>query len=78
MRLELKAKRNRKYPPVSVGDTVRIYKKKDKLDKERVPVWSRELYKVDNVYEEERQKLYKLKNIDRPFVRSEILLVDTG
>ena len=38
--LELKAKHTRKYPNISVNDEVRIFKKKDKLDKERVSNWS--------------------------------------
>jgi hypothetical protein len=33
-RLEMKRKSNRKYPQLFVGSKVRIYKKKDKLDKE--------------------------------------------
>lgn len=75
-RLELRGKHSRKYPAVSVGDKVRIYKKKSKMEKERVPIWSRDLYTVEEIKEVDHQKLYKLKNIDRPFVRSEIFLVD--
>ena len=33
--LELKRRHSRQYPEISVGDTVRVFKKKDKLDKER-------------------------------------------
>jgi len=76
-RLELKGKNNRKYPLIEVGAKVRIYKKKSKMDKERIGVWSKDLYTVESIKDEEYQKIYKLRNVDRPFVRSEILLVDT-
>ena len=33
MNLEMKAKKNRKYPDLNVNDAVRIYKKKEKLSK---------------------------------------------
>ena len=35
LNLQLNRTKLRKYPTVSVGDTVRLYRKKDKLDKER-------------------------------------------
>ena len=34
--LELKKRSSRRYPDIEVGDTVRIFKKNDKLDKERI------------------------------------------
>ena len=40
LKLELGRKTTRKYPPIKVNDKVRLYKKKGKIDKERVPVWS--------------------------------------
>ncbi len=33
MNLEIKAKKTRKYPDLNVNDTVRIYKKKEKMKK---------------------------------------------
>ena len=44
--LELKAKHTRKYPTISIDDEVRIFKKKDKLDKDRISNWSAKKYKV--------------------------------
>ena len=35
LNLELQRKNTRLYPDVNIGDKVKIYKKKDKLDKER-------------------------------------------
>ena len=37
--IELQSVSKRKYPELSVGSRVKIYRKKDKLDKERVSVW---------------------------------------
>ena len=50
--LELNAVQKRKYPDVKVGDHVRVYKKKDKLDKERISVWSKPKYEVEDIKEE--------------------------
>jgi hypothetical protein len=76
MRMLLNAKRNRKYPNISVDDKVRVYRKKSLMDKERVPVWSKVLHTVEKIIEEDGQKLYKVSGYDKAFVRSEILLVN--
>ena len=57
-RLEMKRKRNRKYPQLNVGSKVRIYKKKDKLDKERTSTWSKDSYEVLEIVDFIKQKLY--------------------
>ena len=54
---------------------MKIYKKKDKLDKERVSVWTDNAYEVENVTESLGQKFYKVAGRDRPLLRHEILLV---
>ena len=41
-KLELNAKRKRKCLDIAVGDKVRFYKKKDKMDKERTGVWTKD------------------------------------
>ena len=74
--LKIKAKANRKYPKIDVGDKVRVFRKKTLFDKERIGKWSPEIYTVENIIEQDDQKLFKLKDIDKPFIRSEILLVD--
>ena len=73
--LEMKAKHTRIYPEVSVGDSVKIYKKKSILDKERKGVWSKEAYSVDLITEFNGQKFYHLRGIVRPLMRYEILKV---
>ena len=47
--LELNRISKRKYPEINVGDSVRIYTKKKNFQKERVPVWSDNVYKVDEI-----------------------------
>ena len=77
--LEMKKVRKRLYPDIEVGDYVRLYRKKDKLDKERKSLWSTEKYKVSEITESMGQKLYTIdkKEYGREptYVRSEILLV---
>ena len=55
MMLEINAVHKRKYPDLKVGDRVKIYKKKDKLDKERISVWSEETYEVEEIKHEKDQ-----------------------
>ena len=58
---------------------MKLYRKKDKLDKERKSLWSTEKYKVLEITESMGQKLYTVdkKEYGREptYVRSEILLV---
>ena len=48
-------------------------RKKDKCDKERVPVWSQNVYTVDKIEHQNDQDFYKVEGIERPFLRNEIL-----
>ena len=48
-------------------------RKKDKFDKERVPVWSQNVYTVDKIEHQNDQDFYKVEGIERPFLRNEIL-----
>lgn len=75
LKLELNRKRTRKYPEIKVGDKVKIYKKKDKMDKERVSVWSDNAYEVESIRESMGQQLFKISGRERPLLRHEILLV---
>ena len=74
--LELKKRASRKYPDISVGSSVRIFKKKDKLDKERISNWTDNKYKVTEIQESMGQKFYKVEGRDKALMRSELLLVD--
>ena len=76
LNLELKAKHSRKYPNIAIGDSVKVFKKKDKLDKERVPLWSKEVFKVIGIEESMGQPFYKLEGRPKLLQRSEILLVN--
>lgn len=74
-KLEVNRVSKRKYPDVSVGDKVKVYTKKDKLDKERISVWSKDSFEVTGVETSHGQKYYKVAGRDRPLLRHEILLV---
>ena len=58
----------------SIDDEMILYRKKDKLDKQHIGVWSHTLHTMENIIEENGQTLYKIKGYERPFLRSEILL----
>eukprot|EP00972_Heterocapsa_arctica_P070593 10429223-Heterocapsa_arctica.AAC.1 len=60
----MKRRNTRTYPAIDVGDEVRIFKKKDKLDKERVSSWLPAIFVVAAIEEDEGQKFYKL--VGRP------------
>ena len=78
-RLEIKRISKRKYPEVKEGDSVKVYQKKDKLDKERVSTWSTQVYKIDTITESHGQTFFtvipKIPNWNKQLVRSEILLI---
>ena len=76
LNLQLNRTKLRKYPTVSIGDTVRLYKKKDKLDKERKSIWSVNIYKVENIIHSGGEAMFKLEGVTKPVLRHEILLID--
>ena len=47
--LEMHRVKKRKYPEVEEGDEVRVYTKKKNFQKERVPIWSENKYKVSKM-----------------------------
>ena len=49
LNLEAKAKKTRRYPNISVGDKVKILRKKKNFEKERVGVWGDEKYEVVSI-----------------------------
>ena len=75
MMLEINAVHKRKYPDLKVGDRVKIYKKKEKMDKERISVWSEATYEVEEIKHEKDQDFYYLSGHDRPMLRHELLKV---
>jgi hypothetical protein len=72
--LEMKRVKKRKYPDVSIGDYIRIYTKKKNFQKERVPIWSNNKYKVIKIEESHGQNFYHIEGRARPLLRHEILL----
>ena len=73
--LQLHAKRNRSYPDINVGDRVKIYTKKKRFEKERISVWSKEIYTVEKIEESHGQHFYRTTANARPFMRHELLKV---
>ena len=74
--LEMQRKHTRIYPDVNVGDYVKVYNKKEKYDKERIPVWTKDKFKVESINESMGQNFYKVEGRPRQLMRSEILLVN--
>ena len=75
MNLEMKAKKNRKYPELNVNDEVKIYKKKERFEKERKSVWSDNSYTIEKISISHNQKYYKLEGLAREYMRHELLKV---
>ena len=48
----MKRQHTRTYPDIELGDTIKIYKKKDKLDKENKSVWLPGLHTVEDMKKE--------------------------
>ena len=73
--LEVKRISNRKYPELGLGDSVRLYEKKKKGDKERVPVWEEDKRTVTGIKTIHGQKLYSLDGGRLFYIRSNLLKV---
>ena len=58
---------------MKIGDKVKIYKKKDKFDKERKSLWMPEIHIITNITESYGQKFYIVSDYNRPLTRHEIL-----
>lgn len=71
--LEINRVSKRDNPPLEEEDKVRLYKKKNIFDKERVPVWEDGYRRVKAVQNVLGQKLYKVDNVERPVLRSDLL-----
>ena len=65
----------RRYPELAKGDKVRL-RKKDILDKERIPHWSDTIYTVVALKKDEGQTFYKINNNqENCYMRSELLKI---
>ena len=66
-----------KYLNIIVGDGVRLYHKKNQLDKERIALWSDVIYKVDAIEVSKRQNMYNINNgRHHKYMRNELLKID--
>ena len=76
LNLQLNRTKLRKYPSISIGDSVKLFRKKDKLDKERKSLWSTNNYKVVNITHSAGEAMFKLEGVPKSVLRHEILLID--
>ena len=71
-----KAKKERIYPTLEVGDKVKIMRKKAITEKERTSHWLKGFYYVvQEVAEKLNQKYYKLTDYPRLLMRHELLKI---
>ena len=70
-----KAKKEKIYPELNVGDKVKIKRKKLITEKERTSHWLKGEYTVESISEKLGQKYYKLTDYPRPLLRHELLKV---
>ena len=75
LNLELHRVSKRKYPDINVGDEVKLYKKKDKFDKEDKSVWLTTKHKIELITESHGQKYYHITGHRKPYLRHELLQV---
>jgi len=69
----IQSKQDRKYPDIVIGDKVKLLRKKQKGEKERTSVWSKEAYKVEGVSDSLGQMFYKLETVAREYPRNALL-----
>ena len=73
LHLNMNAKRNRVYPELSVGDEVKIFRKRKPNEKERVGNFSQNVYTIERIDEKLGQKYYYVEGINRAYLRFELL-----
>ena len=75
--LEANRKMNRAYPPIHIGDMVKIFEKKKPHEKEQVSIWSDKTYKVEDIGTDYQmnQTVYYTNSRPEPYLRHELLKV---
>ena len=73
--LEMHRISKRTYPDLNINDKVKIYKKKEKFDKEFKSVWLKDIHKISDIKTSFGQKYYYVENMKQPFLRNELLLL---
>ena len=71
--VKLKAQHSRKYPAISVGDKVPIYRKRKPFDTSHYSVWSDAAYTVEDISHSHGLTCYSTSNKHRPFLKYAIL-----
>ena len=75
MNVSMKAKKEKLYPELNVGDKVKIVRKKAITEKERTSRFLQGEYVVEEITEKLNQKYYTLADYPRPLLRHELLKV---
>ena len=71
----MKARKNRIYPELSVGDKVKIKRKRAITEKERSSHFLKGEYTVEEITKSLGQTYFKLEGYNRPLMRNELLKV---
>ena len=75
LNVSMKAKKERTYPELNVGDKVKILRKKAITEKERTSHFLKGEYVVEEITTKLKQKYYKLTDYPRPLMRHGLLKV---
>ena len=73
--MEMQAKHNRQYPDVKVGDKVKVYRSKGALGKEGEGDYRYHASVITGITKSLGQTFYKAERVDKPLLRSDILLI---
>ena len=73
LNISLQAKRNRTYPEIEVGDSVKIMHKKGISEKERTSHWVKTSRQVMRIDKKLGQSYYYLEDDNRGYLRHELL-----
>ena len=75
LNVSMKAKKEKMYPELNVGDKVKILRKKAITEKERTSHFLKGEYVVEEITTKLKQKYYKLTDYPRPLMRHDIVKV---
>ena len=75
LNVSVKAKKEKMYPELNVGDKVKILRKKAITEKERTSHFLKGEYVVEEITTKLKQKYYKLTDYPRPLMRHDIMKV---
>jgi len=73
MNLELKAKRDRRYPELKVGDKVKIMLRYNKFRKEHNPLYSDSKYEIEKIEQKHGLNMYIVNG--RPRLKNELIKI---